>query len=426
MRILFVISTLLLFVAHSDNKGKHNFTVTVSADSVLCSTPQYIYMYYFRGNECHMEDSALISSNNNTVSLKGYVTEQENVSLLFEKRGPNCVDLIVSPNNNIRINIGEEDVIPVVCKKVVGSPATNERAEDFNRRTLLIAKRLALLEQMQVWKSDSIQAQIREEYEKNESIIRKDEVESLKNTQQPYIAWIKAITLNANDYGIDSVRKMKDEVIKRFPNYKRMETLQPDRKATPPGSNKSRKIHARIMQIKEQKRILIKKDIEKRLISKDTSKEELNINGRYAFWNITVNDTNNVPAVLPVTTRKFQFIDFWGTWCIPCIHELLFLNQLQIKYKECLSIYTISLDKDKKRWKKFIQTLDLDNLKHFSAIDKSGYLYKNIERLNITIVPSNYLLSPDGEILFIDIPRNQLVHTLDSIMGTHLFKPIIK
>jgi len=372
-----------------------------------------------------MEDSVLISGNNSIVHLKGYVIEQENILLLFEKRGPNCIDLIVAPNDSIKIDIGEEDALPVIFKKVVGSPATNERAEYFQRRTLLIKKRLSLLEQMQVYRSDSIQVQLREKYDKIESILRKEHIESLKNTKQPYIAWSQATTLNANDYGVDSVRKMRDEVMKRFPNYKRMESLRPDRKKPLPGSDRSRKIHARIIQIKEQKRTLIGKDTKKQPKSKEFAKERLEIEGRYAFWNIIVSDTTDTPVSLPLVTKKHILVSLWGTWCIPCIHELLFLNQLQVKYKELLTIYAISLDTDKMKWRKFIHTLDLNNLKHFSATDNKGYLYKNIERLNISTVPSNYLLSPDGEILSIDIPQKQLVHTLDSIMNTQPCKSSI-
>lgn len=97
------------------------------------------------------------------------------------------------------------------------------------------------------------------------------------------------------------------------------------------------------------------------------------------------------------------------------MHELMFLNQLHDKYGNQLVIYNISLDKDKKKWKNTLQTLNLNNLYNFSAIDNAGNLHKNIERLNIETIPANYLLSPEGEILSIDITKKQLVHTLDSI-----------
>lgn len=344
---------LVLSLSCSIATPKKNFTVIITVDSSLCTPQQYLYLYYFRHNECNIEDSALVSVNHRTVHLKGYIPEQEKVSLLFEKQGPGRVDIIATPNDTISISIGKEDMQNTVCKSVIGSPATNEEAIYFDRLSTLIKKRLSLLEKMQIYQSDSIQSEIKEEYEEIETELRRNEILSLKTTQHPYIAWVRSITLSTNDYGTDSVRRLKDEVLSRFPNYEKMERLKPD-----------------------------------------------------------LNDT---PTTLPLSTGKYTFINFWASWCMPCMHELLFLNQLHDKYGNQLVIYNISLDKDKKKWKNTLQTLNLNNLYNFSAIDNAGNLHKNIKRLNIETIPANYLLSPEGEILSIDITKKQLVHTLDSI-----------
>lgn len=406
---------LVLSLSCSIATPKKNFTVIITVDSSLCTPQQYLYLYYFRHNECNIEDSALVSVNHRTVHLKGYIPEQEKVSLLFEKQGPGRVDIIATPNDTISISIGKEDMQNTVCKSVIGSPATNEEAIYFDRLSTLIKKRLSLLEKMQIYQSDSIQSEIKEEYEEIETELRRNEILSLKTTQHPYIAWVRSITLSTNDYGTDSVRRLKDEVLSRFPNYEKMERLKPDRKKQPSSSEKSLNNQHRIQQIIEKKRELNnqKKNVEFK--SKDIAKEKLQIQGRYALWNIKANNINDTPTTLPLSTGKYTFINFWASWCMPCMHELLFLNQLHDKYGNQLVIYNISLDKDKKKWKNTLQTLNLNNLYNFSAIDNAGNLHKNIERLNIETIPANYLLSPEGEILSIDITKKQLVHTLDSI-----------
>lgn len=413
------LTNLFLFLALSLSCSivapKKNFTVIVTVDSSLCTPQQHIYMYYFRHNECSIEDSVLISINHETVHLTGYIPEQEKVSLLFEKQGPGCVDIIATPNDTISISIGKEDMQNTVCKSVTGSPATNEEAIYFNRQSTLIKQSFSLLEMIQVYQSDSIQSEIIEKYKKVKKEIRENEIQSLKTTNHPYIAWVRSITLSPNDYGVDSVRKLKDEVLARFPNYKKMERLKPNRKKQPSSSESSLRNQYLIRQIKEKKRELNKQKKNIELTSKDIAKEKLQIHGRYALWNIRANNINDTTISLPLSTGKYTFINFWASWCMPCMHELFFLNQLHNKYGNQLVIYNISLDKDKKKWENTLNTLNLNNLYNFSAIDNAGNLHKNIERLNIESIPANYLLSPNGEILSIDITKKQLVHTLDSI-----------
>lgn len=405
-----------LYGSRIDNPEK-NYTVIVSVDSTLCIPEQYVYLYYFRHNECYMEDSAQLSANCRTVRLQGYVPEQEGVSLLFEKQGPGTVNMVATPGDTIYVNITEKDLMNTVCKSVRGSSATNEEAAYFNQRSSLILKRFSLLETIQVCQSDSIQVRLLKECEEIESEMRANEIQSLKSTRHPYIAWLRAITLSANDYGPDSVRTLKNETMARFPDYAKMERLQPDRKQQPPSSKMSLKNQARIRQIKERKREMNNRKKETNLLGKDMTKENLNINGRYALWNLQVSNRDNDSVVLPLSTGKYILIDFWASWCMPCVHNLLFLKQLYAKYKEQLTIYTISLDNDKKKWKAFLKTLKLDELNNFSALDDSGYLYQEIERLNIKNIPANYLLSPEGKILFIDIKQEQLMQTLDSLIA---------
>ena len=70
----------------------------------------------------------------------------------------------------------------------------------------------------------------------------------------------------------------------------------------------------------------------------------------------------------------------------------------------------------KKKWKNTIQTLN-PKIYNLSGINSQGELYKSIERLHIETVPANYLIGPDGKILFVDISKKKLVHVLDSIFN---------
>ena len=90
---------------------------------------------------------------------------------------------------------------------------------------------------------------------------------------------------------------------------------------------------------------------------------------------------------------KLYFIDFWATWCAPCIHVSKYLTVLQKQYPE--DLYIISLtQEDPEKVKKFL-------LKHATdlaiAIDYDGEtFYKN----GISSLPSGILLNANGSILW--------------------------
>lgn len=53
---------------------------------------------------------------------------------------------------------------------------------------------------------------------------------------------------------------------------------------------------------------------------------------------------------------KLLFIDIWGTWCVPCIEEIPFIEKLQQRYNHCSDVHIMSIacDKKRERWTAFL------------------------------------------------------------------------
>ena len=88
-------------------------------------------------------------------------------------------------------------------------------------------------------------------------------------------------------------------------------------------------------------------------------------------------------------------IDFWATWCEPCLKELPDLSKLQTKYKN-ITVIAISVDKAR-MLNKVKREVKSHRYKFITLFDKNG-LYKR--KLNIKNIPQTYLLDKDGNIVY--------------------------
>ncbi len=96
---------------------------------------------------------------------------------------------------------------------------------------------------------------------------------------------------------------------------------------------------------------------------------------------------------------KVVLIDFWATWCKPCIAGLPHVKELNEKYKDRgdFQIIGISLDIDLDKWKKYVRDELLDWINICDGKKKEGEI---VRLYNAMGIPKYYVVDKEGNIRF--------------------------
>ncbi len=110
--------------------------------------------------------------------------------------------------------------------------------------------------------------------------------------------------------------------------------------------------------------------------------------GSYDFW---LEDLEGKRISFEKYKEKVIFINFWASWCSPCIAEMPDIHRLYNKRKEDVSFVLISLDKDKQKARDYIARKGYTFPVYFLA-SPLPKIY------DVRAIPTTYVLDRDGEI----------------------------
>ena len=127
--------------------------------------------------------------------------------------------------------------------------------------------------------------------------------------------------------------------------------------------------------------------------------------GQAVDFNFT--DFNGVEGKISDYNGKFIFIDFWATWCGPCLAIYPTMENMFAPYSDKIKIITVSIDDNIEQWKAKIPDLDTSwiHIHYKQDIDLKKYFF-------ISSIPDNLLLSQDGKILLKKTNFNNVVELL--------------
>jgi cytochrome c biogenesis protein CcmG, thiol:disulfide interchange protein DsbE len=89
---------------------------------------------------------------------------------------------------------------------------------------------------------------------------------------------------------------------------------------------------------------------------------------------------------------KTVVLNFWATWCPPCVEEMPSLVELQQKMGDKLTVLAVSLDEDEDAYKKFVDTRAKGLTTIRDGKQTSNALYGTYR------FPESFVIDKDGKI----------------------------
>ena len=110
---------------------------------------------------------------------------------------------------------------------------------------------------------------------------------------------------------------------------------------------------------------------------------------KISFFDLETLDGKKVKVANKLIKKKLILVNFWATWCPPCIKEIPDLLNLKKKFERDIEIIFVSVDANPtKVIPKFLKKNELDNFQTY--IDKKLNLTKELE---VKVMPTTLVIT---------------------------------
>lgn len=151
----------------------------------------------------------------------------------------------------------------------------------------------------------------------------------------------------------------------------------------------------------------------KALRQKIEDMQQVNLGGMAPNFELTTPEGTKIS--LYSLRGRIVLLDFWASWCGPCLAEVPNLKAIYDKYhSKGLEILGVSLDEKDAAWKAAIEKKGL-TWKHGSSL--KGWKCPIAQRFKVTGIPRMYIIDAKGKIIAQDLRGEKLAQKMDELFA---------
>ena len=116
--------------------------------------------------------------------------------------------------------------------------------------------------------------------------------------------------------------------------------------------------------------------------------------------------------------KKIILLDFWASWCVPCISELPSLKRMVKQYSNKIKVISISIDTDSVKWRQACNKYVVKDNSYRNVLGKNSLLNKFLQ---LNSIPRYIILNNNYEIIENDFYRpsaSKFSIQLENILST--------
>ncbi len=142
-------------------------------------------------------------------------------------------------------------------------------------------------------------------------------------------------------------------------------------------------------------------------------KKRESIGTKYQDVKLLTSDNKLVQLSDYVGKYEYIYLDFWSSWCSPCIAEMPHLKEVYEKYKDKgLLVIGISIDEKRPNW---IAAMKKYNMPWIHLLIPENKIREVMNTYHVSTIPDGLLLDEDGTILNVKMDAGALDKFMENI-----------
>lgn len=134
---------------------------------------------------------------------------------------------------------------------------------------------------------------------------------------------------------------------------------------------------------------------------REATERKLRVSAGHPYIDIAAKNADggevSLKSVVENRRNKYVLLDFWASWCGPCMGEVPHLKKAYDEFhKKGFEIYGVSFDKDREKW---LEAIDRNGMNWVHVSEVNGFDNQAARDYAVQGIPSNFLIAADGTIV---------------------------